>query len=421
MKLVQLKGKTYAVDLWWQVRSGGPAKRKEMLRMARETADMLKKSDGSCYTCVAVRTEQYGLGICTLPVPTLHSLAASIRPPAQSFIGVFHFSEGWWVCGISQGTVAATGDCLLATEGEARQHAAKLRGLFGTCQEELCLTETESAAFLVPLLSPEARLERLYIDQQQVRRVIALGLGCAALAATLFGVKHFFDARQNEVAIQMARQFMQSKEARRQEILADPGQYFTPVWLEKPLASDKADQCLPAMHQTAAASNGWHLESVNCSGSGAGARLKIVRQHRPGANYVSLPLNAVFENREGNINSKKVISSQSLPPISDSRPVIPLLSRSKASGQLYQLTQSVGAKLRLSWGAPEKKTVGEVEVSAPWQTGTWEYTELPAVLLLSGDFFALLQAIPGLGLEEIAFDNATNKWKLRGFVYALVR
>lgn len=408
MKIVHLDGKPYAVNLWWQVRAGAAAPRATMLLAARETARELKEP----FTCVALRPQQYGLGFGTLTGPNIPSLAAALRPQVpmnQGFLGVFRLegpdaSDGiWWVCGISRGTVAAVGDRLFDSEEDARTHVRHLRDLFGASEEEFYGTPEASSRFLVPLLTKDAHVESLFPDPARHRWFIRVGGLCLAVLLAGFGGKWLWDTRVQESALTNARQLMQSKEARRQEILAEPGKHFETSWLNTPPVASLRDLCLPELMAVPLSSNGWALESATCRPG----NLVLAWGHRPGAAYTHLPREARLE------SPQKAVSRQKIRSLDPRRADLPLLTRAEATSRLYEITRQLKSRLKINWSTPEKKTVEEVEVTAPWVHSEWQLEAVPSFLLTDG--LTLLGTLPGLSVTEILFDTS---WSLKGVVYA---
>lgn len=411
MKLVQLKGKTYAVDLWWQVRAGGSASHKIMLTAARETAQELKAG----FDCVALRSQQYGLGITPGGVRQ-PSLAAALRPQVrmgQGFLGIFRLSEGWWVCGMSHGAIAAAGDRLFEDESAARAHIRQLRDLFGASDEVVYGTTKESEQALLPLLADDARVELLFPDPERWKPWLQIGAVTLALLLIGVGLKQFWDSWVQESAVRSTRQLLQGKEAQRREILADPGRHFKKNWLAAPRVANQSALCLPVLMTVPLALDGWALESALCTPSALSTDWK----HRPGAAYTRLPR---FMNADARLETpQKAVSRKKLTSIAPRNRDASLLSRADITARLYEITRQTGCRLKLGWSAPEKITVEEVEVTAPWVHGTWHFEAVPAAMVLSDNISGLLDAVPGLILTEVRLEfEGRPHWKMKGDVYA---
>lgn len=408
MNLVQVNGTSYVVNLWWQVRVGSVS-RNTILLAARETARELQ---GEAFTCVAIRPHQYGLGANMPEALGFPALATALRPQVQAqqgFLGVFRLNTGWWVCGISRGSIAASGDRLFADEADARAHLRQLRDLFGASEEVVCESIEASEQYLLPLLvkdSLTAAVELLFPDPSRRRWLLRGGVLALVVLMAGYGGKWLWDAKVQESAIINARQLMQSKESRRREILADPGSHFEQSWLTAPPVLAVRGQCLPELMAVPLSASGWALDSALCRPSG----LTLQWGHRPGASYTRLPQDARLA------DPKKAMTSRKLATLSPRGTDAPLITKDEAIARLYENTRRMSCRLKLNWAAPEKKTVDEVEVTAPWVRGNWQFEAVPSVLLV--DVFHLLSTIPGLSVSEIVLDKS---WTVKGVVYATVK
>lgn len=423
MYSITLDNKQYAAGLWWQIRDGGAAGKKDMLALARETAEAFEESG---YTCVALRSHQYGLGTCLANVPVLPSLAAAVRSPA-TLMGLFALEKTpdpldvghpvvWWVAGINagdkdnEGMIAADGDAVFETEQEARHHLeARLRNLFEANQKLVfCPTPEESLAFLRPLLSPDARLESLYVDLRKRRKTIRILVGAGLFAGALLGGINFYQAWQEQTVQELAVRTFQSKEAHHRRIRSHPERHFTKTWLDAPSPERMAGVCLKVLLDAPLAANGWFAEVLTCQGKS----LNVQWGHRPGADYLHPPHpDATFGKTPRTMTSRSALSIPTR-----KREDVPLLPRMEIERRLYQLTQMVSAKITPRWQPPETKIVEEVEVTAPWRRGTWELKDIPAIAILDAVLFNELGKLPGLTIERISRDK--SKWTITGDIYA---
>lgn len=420
MNVVHLAGKPYAVGLWWQIRSGSVSQvhlaeffnEKALLREARSRAEHLKARNQEEQNCVALRADQYGLGYCNLPeIPRAPSLAASLHPPVQavqSFLGIFHLQEGWWVCGRSRGLISANGDALFEAEQQARDHAQELRNYFdASCEAVVCLTPEESELYLLSYVQDEAVVCRLYTDTRHNKKLLWAGAGVLCLGLALFGGKQLWDAKIQKTAVHSARQLVQGKDARRREILADTGRHFEKGWLNAPPIAAVRDACLPELLNVPLSGNGWALESASCRLAGS-TGLTLNWGHRPGAAYTNLPSGARLT------STKAAETRRKLQSLKVRGMDAPLMLQEDVTARLYEYTRQLSCRLKINWSKPEKKTVDEVEVTAPWVRGTWQMEIVPAAMVVSGDVFLLL-SMPGLTVTDITFEKT---WTLKGAVYA---
>lgn len=421
MDILRIGKKTYAGGLFWQVRDGGAASKKDMLLSARATAEALADTQ---YTCVALRLHQYGLGSwAASSIPPVPALAAAVQTPS-TLLGIFALetekgSAVWWVAGISgsdddkENMIAADGDALFATEQEAREHLeGRLRDLFDAKQKvTFCATPDESLSLLGPLLKNTVKLETLYADVEKRRKTLRLLLGAGVSLGLLWGGVSFYQAWQEHKIQELTKRTFQTKEARRLEIQSHPERYFKKDWLSAPMPLVQAQACLPPMMDVPVSSNGWLADTLTCQKKS----LSVQWAHQPGADYLNLPRpNATFGK-----SPRFMISRSSFPMPADKREEAPLWTATKIDRQLYQLTQTISAKFRRNWQPPETKTIDEVEVTAPWQKGTWELNNVPAAAVLESALFKELEKIPGLSLDRITRDKST--WKLQGTMYAATK
>jgi hypothetical protein len=417
MKLIQIHDKHYILGLWWQIPSSGLSKNKAMLDLARKTAASLAEIKE--YNYVALRTaEQYGLihyeG--ELP-PKTRSLAAAIRPTTkkEAFLGVFCLDDSWWVCGKLFGMVMSDGDAVFNTKEEAQSHIAKMvRPFIGDVElaEITCNTTEESLAFLTPILWAERPLRPLYEsshDERLLKRVIIIAF---LVLAFLIGVFWIFGEFKDRQLAKLVRLTSAEREAKRQDILAHPERYFRKVWLDAPTFVSAGKQCSQVLLTLPTTVNVWMLEEAVCA---PGRNLQKSWTHRKGASFVALPAESSLQ------SPQEAWGEQSLPEL-PSRPETaeraPLMTREQATAALYELTQNLSCYLELNWEPPEVHMIDEeTTVVAPWQRGTFDISQLPALSLLEMDLYGAL-SYPGSLLETLLWKN--GDLTLRGYIYATV-
>jgi hypothetical protein len=409
MRYVTLGNTLYAVGLLWQIHKG-PGGRKILLRQAREVAN---EFGAEKYNCVALRTQQYGIGQSKLPLPRAYPLASSLRLPRQdSFIGAFHFDDFWWVCGISGGIIAADGDVHCSTREEAETAAKDVRNIFGEGEIIFFETPEESTAFLLPLLTPEKRLEPLVLGDVQ-KQALQKRFGLIAVAAfVLVGGWWAVTAYLDQEAASQVRTLVQSKEEALADIKAHPERHFGMGWQTAPAASNAGGQCMEAMLAVSLAVQGWSLEEIICV---PGSSVTVSRLHNTGADYTNLPLGMKI------ITPKNARSTAPLSALPKQTPLAhtDLLSRDQTTAVIYQITQKLRANLEiLAWDQPEKiEENGEILAVAPWQKAKILVSALPHEYVVSGKIFAVL-GIPGLSITGVDYLHNSNIWKIQGVIYA---
>jgi hypothetical protein len=410
MRYITLGNTLYAVGLLWQTHKG-PGGRKILLRLSR---DIAKEFGAEKYNCVALRTQQYGIGQSELPLPRAYPLASSLSLPRQdNFIGVFHFGEFWWVCGISRGIIAADGDVPCSSRAEAEAAAKDVRSIFGDGEIVYFDTPEESATYLLPLLlKPEKRLEPLIIGDVQ-KKALQKRLGLVAMVAcVLLGGWWAITTYLDQEAASQMRTLVQSKEQVLADLKAHPERHFSMGWQTAPVAVDAGLQCMKAMLAEPLAVQGWSLEEIICV---PGSSVTVSRVHHAGADYTNLPPAMRI------ISPKNARSSAPLPALSKSPPLAhtDLLSRDLATAVMYQVTQSLRANLEnLAWDQPDKlEENGQVLAVAPWVKAKFMISALPHEYVGSGKLFAIL-GLPGLSVSGIDYLHNSNAWKIQGVIYA---
>lgn len=413
LHILERSGKSYAVGLWWQV-ADHPGTRK-MLEQARATA----QSAGGEFNCVVLLPRQYGLGHVDGRIPRVRSLAASMKPGHASYLGIFRLEEAlgddglWWVCALRQGMITAEGDRLCTTREEAQRHAHSLREIGGAFDhEETFVSVSESTAALEGYLAPASillgthALRPLNDDADRSRNRKLFAIAAAMLLLLAYGAQQWSIAREEAHQRELAQLAIASREASRKALLASGSQHFGQPWNGQVQPLGRAAQCLSSMMAMPLFASGWKLETVTCADDAVITRW----EHQAGASYTSLPAGSRLDS--STVATGRVV----LPPVPDRTATQTLRTVAEASAHLYQLTQDVSAKLRLSFDLPDRKTVDGVELIAPWVRGQWEMSELPHALLQDLALPSNLQNCPGLVLTGI--EQKGGAWTFKGNIYA---
>lgn len=410
IRQIKVKGRSYAVGLWWQVPPKPVDSRKAMVLQARQRAQQFSQEQ---YDTVALRRHQYGLGRADGKVSGMPALAAALNPKALSFLGVFCL-EGtaedglWWVCGIRQGSVAGDGDMAYASYEEAHKASLKLLNVMRTCDQRLtCETPEKSLDAIGSMLRPDAKLEPLYPVPGQARRRALLAGGIVIMLAAGWSVNHVLERRAAHEAhfSLQARQALQAD--RRAAIETHAGDYFERPWETEPRPDVLVAGCVRDVLAVPLVSQGWIAESVDCTA----ARLLVTWAHQPGASYVQLPDKARLSSK----NPRQAISSLPRQPVAHGSVASSLWDVAWTTRIFAQLTQDAGIALRLPWDKPERKKVEGIEISAPWAKGRLELSALPASLVTSDGFINRLGEMPGLVVTHVTF---TTDWTIQGVIYA---
>ncbi len=168
-------------------------------------------------------------------------------------------------------------------------------------------------------------------------------------------------------------------------------------------------QCAKALMALPLAANGWRFEEAVCRPASG---FTTTWAHVKGASFVALPKGAAL------VSPGQAASDRSLSALPGSPPSsLPLLTRDQAAATMYDLTQSLAAQLILSWDAPEQYKIDEeTTVSAPWQRGQFELTQVPVAALLEPGLFEALGRYPGTMV--LSLSRKSNELTLKGCIYA---
>jgi len=224
-----------------------------------------------------------------------------------------------------------------------------------------------------------------------------------------YGIKLFLAHQAGKNAMEATRVAMVNKEQRRQELLAHPERHFPQPWTTAPEMHELVSRGIKALLTLPIAASGWVLERAVFDGEA----VIVTWGHKPGADYVHLPLSARIE------TPQKAVSRLPIPKRRGQQTSSPLLSQEQCTRLLYQGTQLMGARLRLVYNPPEKKRVDNVEIIAPWARAQWELSDVPAAMLNDAALPELFTHIPGIMLETISMDK--NVWTIKGAVYVATK
>ena len=418
MRRVVINKRRWAVGLQW------------FMGNAKQTAPDLRRAAGKLdhsLDMVAYRQRQYGFAASGGAVRDwlgVRALAAAVRVTSPSFLGLFCLAdengEFWWVFAISQSLIVGMGDQVFQKRAEAEEWIQSLKGLLDSdfAETATCATLDESLRWLTPLIStsPFSRLrsrngylQPLQPMPGQRRKLAALGGLAAMLLLGGYGIKLFLAHQAGKKAMEATRVAMVNKEQRRQELLAHPERHFPQPWTTAPEMHELVSRGIKALLTLPIAASGWVLERAVFDGEA----VIVTWGHKPGADYMHLPLSARIE------TPQKAISRLPIPKRRGQQTSSPLLSQEQCTRLLYQGTQLMGARLRLVYNPPEKKSVDNVEIIAPWARAQWELSDVPAAMLNDAALPELFTHIPGIMLETISMDK--NVWTIKGAVYVATK
>ena len=359
------------------------------------------------------------------------ALCACLDVPV-SFLGLFALktSSGkivWWLFCRVNGVIPERGDLVFETREEAEAALELMRGVAGFQDHVLRAAPEESVEWLEKRcrLRPADvwlhDLGRLHNLRLKVSRTTVLRATAAiALVAIIGGAFMAWDRYARHAAYEAARIAREAKLQRQKDLKERPEKFFDMSWQKEPLAADAARQCLPAMMAVPLSSQGWALETASCDGKSVGLQWA----HADGGSFAAPPDNGALDKK----NARRARSSRKANFISPApRPDGPgtdhklLLPADRVSALLSELAQTTGTKLKLSFKKPATKTIDKVTVTAPWQVGAWEISDVPDLLMSTGvtgdksGFFETLSTIPGLTVSDIVFRDG---WTVKGAIHA---
>lgn len=431
MELVVINNHPFAVGLRWLP----PMKRGVMGHKARMA--LAEELDAACDVSSVRRCPegvQMGFGNAGeawRDYTRAPALCACLDVP-ESFLGLFSLrsEDGglfWWLHLRVGGVVAESGDRVFHCGDEAAAWLELMCSVSGLAPET-CDSPMQSAAWLEehvryrPVdkwIFSTGQISSLgrFASRSTIRTLSAAGVVLLVCISAGLGWSHYHE----QAALSAAREERAARIQRKAEMEQHPERFFTAEWQSRPLATDFAGMCLPAMMRVPLAANGWRFSSVTCDGR----KVAVAWGHESGADFTRPPEGARLDEKD----VRTARSATPLPgPIRVSRPDGPgsdyklLLTRDEVLGLLAEITQSTGTKLSAPNFRPAKaRTIDKVTIHAPWREASWELSEVPDLLLEAApghdgiSLFSMLSEIPGLGIESITYQDG---WRIRGNVYA---
>ena len=431
MERLSLNGTPFAVGLHWQP----PVKRRFLSRKA--LIDMADSLDAD-YDVSTIRRCSDGLqaGFGTVgddwrEYAKTPALCTCLDVP-QSFLGLFSLrnvdgSLIWWLHLRLDGVIAEPGDKIFSTGEEAAKWLHAMQTASGI-EPETFDSPMQSAEWLSEHLHYRP-VDKWVLSKGQItslnriasRSTVGAFAVTSALLIVCVGAGIAWSHYREQAAQAKAQAERQERLQRKAEMEQYPERFFSPDWQHRPLATDFAGMCLPAMMRVPLSENGWQFNSVTCNGKA----VAVAWGHEGGADFTRLPEGARLDEKDMRI------ARSSTPLPSSIRVVRPdgpgsdyrlLLSRDEVMGLLAEITQSTGTKLSApNFQAAKSRTIDKVTIHAPWREATWELSEVPDLLLEAApgedgvSLFAMLSEIPGLAIDTITYQDG---WRIKGKVYA---
>lgn len=411
MRRVVINGKQYAVGLDWF-----PLREQSKPEVIQEAEANYPDSN-----LVVMLKEQYGLGESgksgVASWKRTSALAAALLPYTDA-VHVFTLIDAdtnkpfWWVFGVRKGLISAQ-SADFSDEMSANEYAAAMFDSLGVPESDAFDVQT-SLALLSERLAAQKKefwdASRLVPLRETTRdKLIRVALWGIFFGFGWWGISTLLEYQAAQELAEQARIALQNKEIRTQELTSHPEKLFPSKWMTAPAPAAVMLQCVPAMFDYPTAANGWGLSSLSCQGN----RLVAEWNQTPFSDYQYLPFNAVLDAKQ----PKKARSAAALNKLPEAhRTIAELLPQDEASRRLYAFTQHFSLKTKLMFAKRETRDVEKITITCPWVRGTWEISNLPAVMITDYVSLSSAIAIPGLLLNEIVFTK--NTWTLKGELYA---
>lgn len=399
MRVVTIGRTKYAIGLWWQIEQTAG---QSSMRQARRQALTL----GTPLNSVVVRENQYGFGQGAKRLAT-QSLAACLALRLPSALAVCKIEDSlWWVFAAKNGTVAAEGDWTSDSWQAAVDHAEYLRQILDLPEAQLYPNQDDSASWIQASIGKDAgswrtrwlmnscRLRPLNSSRSKVAAVLAL------FAVAMLYHAGFFSS---SVDVQLALA------ARRLEIMAHSDRYFVRPWMNSPPPTVWSSRCLQEVLALPIIDQGWEFDAAVCVDDTLTTQWKFAS----GASFLHLPHGAELFTPT---MAQRIQKLPKAPSAADTK----LRSRDENARMLYEVANLLGLELQLTWNGKSTQTYQEgslsVALTAPWQEGRFAFRNVPTLLVLDDSFYAMLESIPGLVLQELSHRN--EHWELKGITHA---
>lgn len=426
MRMIVFNKQSWAVGLQWIPPRLNAMSRDKLLATARE----LRGDALPAYNVVVRRKKQVAFGFCENAADwrNVRSLAALI-PDCPSFLGLFHLLDVngqsfWWLFARNHGTNLGSGDMVYDSFEQAQNEQRLSRELFITTvskrgfeSEVTCDSPVDSEAWLrehcaitllhkvlgsgliLPLDAPRRR-----------REVIPMAIGLVSLLGLTWAGVTYYDYHTEQTLISQARQLAETKAAQKQRLLDHPENLFAQEWSTAPQVASAGTACVETILSLPTVTSGWLLDGAICSGR----TITVSWAHATTSNFLALPQDAKLESPQM-ASSRKSVSVRLAPR--PAQPFTMLYPQEKVRRIFYQLCQSTGTRLQLSFQPAESIKVEKEDVTAPWIKGKWELSSISPADVLDGSVLRVLDAVPGVILTTIRLKN--DVWTFQGSLYAV--
>lgn len=430
MQTLDILGKKWAVNFWWQPLTSAP--RKQVREINKETVAEEGQYDA---LVILKKHKQIGIGRRDnkedVGLPSLAGTLARVFGLNTNILGYFQFDDGSvWVFALKDGHILPGGD-FYGPEEEGREFYQR----FSQSDIWNQVFETENSQE-----SEEKIKECLGALERNIPRVQALSYGFyfsrfiivakgnpkktvlyATIAVILIGsgVGYFKyqaykmeKARQEELMRQRKALEELQKKQKKTSIKKLTKEYFPRKWEDSPVPALPIHSCYMKQQDLLYIKRGWIFDSIICDSE----TTRIIRDRQDWASFISLPEGSEFQMQEPNKSIQTIENNFSKRPNTSE-----LWKKEKISANIYELARYIKTPVKISWKKPEPEIVPEKtrqgtnlpkKILCPYWIGEFELKEIQDGVTLLG---RELNKFPGVVISEIKKEDT---WNVKGVLYA---
>ena len=412
-KIIEINKTLYTVGITWRLRY--KQKKSEIIMNASDDFDAFVFCPNQVGFLDSKKNEKH---LNTLP------LANSLKIAESSFIGIFHLQDIYGVAFYSliirhEDIIVGGGDSVFNSIQEVENKIKSIEDLLKTPIEKriICETYKESLDFLEQNITKKtffssSKIKPLYKSKANNAKFFIMFIGILSLPIAYMSISSYIEY-QEEKSIEDARLlFLQNLEKRKKELQENAENVFKQLWKDKALAVPTFTICQENLFRLPIVADGWLLETASCKNN----IILTTWQHQNMANYIDLPFDGVLKTPK-EVSARHVSQKQNLP--TNQTDFDKLLSKNMITQKLYQITQSIGASIKIAFEEPESKEYKDLKITitSPWQKGRFSFEKIPASLLLNSSLYEEFDRIPSLYITEIKYNNQSKVWSIKGEFY----
>ena len=421
MHVLTINKRRYAVGLWWLTLDKGQNIKATTAGYAKDHNIMAIRKAGEITQAGLAQYEGKTGGTIALAA----AVAAIINKDSASYVGLFALEGGYWLYVFKNGVVAPDGDVFFASKEEAVAHyedffadMAQLKSLEEAEHTET-LEETLSVFRRYGGLKSGARLEVLDPRKRAAGLRKKVLVAFLLLGGILYGTSWWisYQAEQEIARIQeQARLDTLSKKAvaDQQSVAEAPkpisaAEAFPDLWNSMPQPSTVIAQCAAQFGELNPSAHGWLVEGFTCTPKAA----IVVYKRSQWALFSGAPEGSKSTSNVNNRIVEKPFVLMEPRPRQES-----LLPQLKISSAFYDT--AILGRLRVDmsqWKIPPSAVPIPKETQppvSPHRISEWKLSAIGVGL----SSFGFLNYIPGVVLNTISYEFASNTWTMQGVLYA---